>query len=55
MTPEVRLSPDGDIVVIRNNGSSIWPWAGSNEANYSDEHVSDWTPLLPASSEDGAA
>lgn len=55
MTPEVRLSPDGDIVAIRNRFSVHWPWNGSNGNGYTDDHVRDWTPLLPASSEDGAA
>jgi hypothetical protein len=59
MTPEVRLSPDGVTVAIRIRDCAIWPWKqftclmGDNPA--SDDHVRDWAPLLPASSEDGSA
>lgn len=55
MTPEVRLSPDGGEVAIRNNDSAHAPWRVTNGGHYRDEQVRDWTPLLPASSEDGAA
>jgi hypothetical protein len=57
MTPEVRLSPDGQAVAIRNRDSQHWPWNGTHGCvwtAYSDEQVADWTPLLPVSSEDGA-
>jgi hypothetical protein len=55
MTPEVRLSPDKQDAAIRN-GSSPWaPWRVTSGGWFSDEHVADWTPLLPAPSEDGAA
>ncbi len=53
-TPEVRLSPDGD-VAIRNGGSPYAPWRVTNGGHYSDADVSDWTPLLPVSNEDGAS
>jgi hypothetical protein len=59
MTPEVRLSPDGSMVAIRNRDSRNWPWnlfhALQGDHAAMDDDVSDWTPLLPASSEDGAA
>jgi hypothetical protein len=55
MTPEVRLSPDEQNVAIRNGMTEWSPWRVSNGGWYSDAQVSDWTPLLPASSEDGAA
>lgn len=52
--PEVRLSPDGQNVAIRN-GTEWSPWRVSDGGRYSDSQVSDWRPLLPASHEDGAS
>ena len=53
MTPEVRLSPDSyHIAVMTTAGWSVTcPPIGTL---VDDAHVSDWTPLRPASSEDGA-
>lgn len=54
--PEVRLSPNGQVVAVRNRDSKHWPWAlfcamqGSHCAE--DAEVADWTPLLPVASED---
>lgn len=53
MTPEVRLSPDGKDVAI-NVYVNTWRSTGP-DSFLADVHVRDWTPLLPASSEDGAA
>lgn len=55
MTPEVRLSPDGNVAALRFEDHDGWPWAATDSGYYTDAEVSDWTPLLPASSEDGAA
>lgn len=49
-TPEVRMSPEGDLVAIKREpdfaGSN--PWRVSNGGRYVDAHVADWTPLVPA-------
>jgi hypothetical protein len=57
MTADVRLSPDGTAVAIRWSGGGKWFVHGllTRAANVSAEFVRNWTPLLPASSEDGAA
>lgn len=51
-TPEVRQSPDGQEVAIRNGWSQHAQWRVSNGGHYRDEQVSDWTPLLPVSTPD---
>lgn len=51
--PEVRLSPSGQEVAIRNNPSNHAPWRVTNGGHYRDAQVSNWTPLLPVSNEDG--
>lgn len=50
--PEVRLSPDGYNVAIRNRDSKTAPWRVTNGGYYRDDQVSEWTPLLPVSNED---
>lgn len=52
--PEVRLSPDGRDVAIRNGAYEHSPWRVSNGGHYADSHVREWTPLRPVSNEDGA-
>jgi hypothetical protein len=47
---EIRVSPDGKNVAIRNNSLplvSSAPWRVSNGGFYSDEQVADWYPLVP--------
>jgi hypothetical protein len=57
VTPEVRLSPDATTVAILWSGDGKWFVHGvlTRTATVSAEFVHNWTPLLPASSEDGAA
>jgi hypothetical protein len=57
MTPEVRLSPSKRSFAYRFAADRMWTIQHFQgfESLVSDEDVSDWTPLLPASSEDGAA
>lgn len=57
MTPEVRLSPSKRSFAYRFSHDRMWTIQHFQgfESLVSDEDVSDWTPLLPASSEDGAA
>lgn len=54
MTPEVRLSPDGDAVALRFPLDRHWTINRYRDVQRfgSEELVSDWTPLRPASSED---
>lgn len=47
MTPEVRLSPDGQQIAIRTRDSKHWPWHGLYGNAYTDDLVSEWTPLTP--------
>jgi hypothetical protein len=54
MTPEVRLSPCKTCVALRFDEDDEAPWQASDSGYYTDAEVADWTPLLPASSEDGA-
>lgn len=53
--PEVRLSPDRAAIAYR---FQVGRWTIQRgeffERFVSDEDVSDWTPLLPASNKDGA-
>ena len=53
-TPEVRLSPDGVLAAIKTeHGWKVnFTFVG---ALFTDEQVSEWTPLLPVSNEDGAS
>jgi hypothetical protein len=57
-TPEVRLSPDGRDVAIRNLKAIAnrprCDWRASNGQWLTDAEVSEWTLLLPVSNEDGA-
>ena len=60
MTPEVRLSPDGRVAVLYWSRPNWLVMDNSGSVREADvraggDYVSDWTPLLPASSEDGAA
>lgn len=48
-TPEVRMSPDGLDVVIRNTGHPAYPWRSTRGLWHSNEEVAGWTPLVPAS------
>lgn len=54
MTPEVRLSPDGSLIAVTTDAAGLWRIYEFVAVN-SNAYVSHWTPLLPASSEDGAA
>lgn len=49
MTPEVRLSPDGNMVALRFAGEKYWTAQGNGcfEKFLTDEDVADWTPLKP--------
>ncbi len=48
MTPEVRLSPDGRDVAIRNvMDHPTLKWRTSSGLWLTDEEVADWTPLEP--------
>lgn len=53
--PEVRLSPDSELIALRFAGNTWWTISGpgSFERVVSDDRVSGWTPLLPASNKDG--
>ena len=53
-TPEVRLSPAGWDVAIRNGAMVNAPWRVSTGEWFTDAQVADWTPLLPVSNKDGA-
>lgn len=49
-TPDVRLSPDGDDVAIRNvTGHPVLKWRTVSGLWLSDKEVADWTPLVPES------
>lgn len=47
MTPEVRLSPDGNMVALRFEGETHWSAysKGCFEKFLTDEDVAGWTPL----------
>ena len=51
--PEVRLSPDGWDVAIRNGALIAAPWRVSTGEWFTDAAVSDWTLLLPAPNQVG--
>lgn len=55
-TPEVRLSPINHAVAFRFSGDVRWTvhYGTGFERYVVDEDVSEWTPLLPVSNEDGA-
>jgi hypothetical protein len=49
MIPEIRLSPDGNMVALRFAGEKHWTAYGNGcfEKFLTDEDVADWTPLAP--------
>lgn len=44
---EIRVSPDGRNVAIRNRDDKCSPWRVTNGGYYSDDLVADWYPLVP--------
>jgi len=53
-TPEVRLSPDGKQAALFRQDLGAWVTT-SMWLVQGDAEVSEWTPLLPVSNEDGAS
>ena len=55
-TPEVRQSPDGTQIAVRFNNQPFWSVQAERAelSGVADELVSNWTPLLPVSNQDGA-
>lgn len=47
-TPEIRLSPDGRDVAIRNSNARFHPWRVTNGDQYTDAQVAGWLPLVDA-------
>lgn len=56
-SPEVRLSPAKHAIAYRFPGARYWTiqYATEFERVVTDDTVSEWTPLLPVSTEDGVS
>jgi hypothetical protein len=52
---QLRLSPDGLNVAIRNRDSKTHPWRVSNGGYYRDDQVEGWYPLFSVPPEHRAA
>jgi hypothetical protein len=52
---QIRLSPDGLNVAIRNRVSKTAPWRVSNGGYYRDDQVEGWYPLFSVPPEHRAA
>jgi hypothetical protein len=49
---QIRLSPDGLNVAIRNRDSKTHPWRVSNGGYYRDDQVEGWHPMVGISPDD---
>lgn len=56
--PEIRVSPDGRDVVIRNLSEfadhPVLRWRSTDLMWFTDDEVADWIPLAPVSTQVGA-